>query len=152
MLFESVASAEVGKAKAEAKIDAELGPEGGKVQGHVGAMVALLKGEIPLKIRVRIPYTKKFLGIGVTGEATLLSAGAEVGGGVAINEGGKAFEATWGAKAGAGVGGLGLKGSVDVADAGDAYPHLSEKGSEPTEGAAAEGGGGAPGGGAKGED
>jgi|GEM_PF-471233 len=152
VLFESVASAEVGKAEAEVKIDGEIGPEGGKVQAHAGAMAAVLKGEIPIKIRLRIPYTKQFLGIGVTGEGTLLSAGAEAGGGVKINEGGKAFELTGGAKAGVGVGGLGVKGSVDVAEAGDDYPHLSEKGGESPKTPAAEGGGAGEPGGAKGEE
>ena len=155
VLFESVASGELGKAEAEVKADAEIGPKGGKIQAHAGVMAAVLKGEIPIKIRVRIPYTKQFLGIGVTGEGTLLSAGAEAGGGVKINEGGKAFEMTGGAKAGVGVGGLGVKGTVDVAEAGDDYPHLSEKGPEGSEASkapAAEGGGKAESGGAKGEE
>lgn len=62
VLFESVASAEVGKAEAEAKVDGELDLKkmGGKVQAHAGAMVAALKGEVPIKIRIRIPYTKQF--------------------------------------------------------------------------------------------
>lgn len=154
VLFESIPSVDLGKASAELKADAELDLKkmGGKVQVHAGAMAALLKGEIPIKIRLRIPYTKQFLGIGVTGEGSLLSAGAEVGGGVAINEKGKMFEVTGGAKAGVGVGGLGVKGSVDVAEAGDAYPHLSEKGSEAPEAPAGEGGGGGAPAGAKGEE
>jgi hypothetical protein len=155
VLFESVSSAEVGKVEGEAKGDAELDLKkmGGKVQVHAGIMAALLKLQVPLKIRLRIPYSKKFLGVGVTVEGTLLSAGAEIGGGVAINEGGKAFDWTWGAKAGVGVGGLGLKGSVDVADAGDDYPHLAEKSSESPDAPTARGGvGGEPGGGPKSEE
>lgn len=128
VLFESVASADLGKAEVELKAGGEvdLSKGEGKVEAGAGAMIAALKGEIPVKVRLRIPFTNQFLGLGVAAEGTLLSAGAEANLRGAINKDGKAVDVSWGAKAGAGVGGVGLKGSVDVAPADDAYPHLAQ--------------------------
>jgi uncharacterized Zn-binding protein involved in type VI secretion len=127
VLFESVPSADLGKAEVELKAGGEvdLSKGEGKVELGAGAMVAAAKGEIPLKVRLRIPFTNQFLGLGLTGEGTLLSAGAEANARGAINKDGKLFDGSLGAKAGAGVGGLGVKASVDIAPAGEAYPHLA---------------------------
>lgn len=128
VLFESVASADLAKAEVELKAGAEvdLSKREGKVEAGAGAMIAALKGEIPAKVRMRIPFTEQFFGLGVAAEGTLLSAGAEANARGAINTDGKALDVSWGAKAGAGVGGVGLKGSVDIAPAGEAYPHLAQ--------------------------
>jgi hypothetical protein len=80
-----------------------------------GGEAAGLNGELPLKLRIRIPYTTYYAGLGVTGKGTLLAVGAEAGFGVTINENGKLFDTTWGASAAIGPGGFGAKLSLDVA-------------------------------------
>ena len=127
VLFESVASADLVKAEVELKAagEVDLNKREGKVEGGAGAMIAAAKGEIPAKVRVRIPFTNQFLGLGVAAEGTLLSAGAEANLRAAINKDGKPLDFTAGAKVGAGIGGVGVKGSVDIAPAGEAYPHLA---------------------------
>ena len=116
VLFESVAEGDFLKGEADAKIVAEgdLAKRKGKLEAQAGIMGAVLKGELPLKIRLRIPFTSVYVGLGVTVEGTLLSAGAEAGAGVKVNDGKKFFEATAGAKAGVGIGGVGVKFGLDV--------------------------------------
>ena len=96
VLFESVASGDAVSGelavKAEAKGDLKAGK--GKVELIAGGEAAALKGELPLKLRIRIPYTTYYLGLGVTGKGTLLAVGAEAGGGVKINDG-KTFRGNW---------------------------------------------------------
>jgi len=114
--FESVAAGDVGTAsvKGAAKGDIDLSKASGKVELEAEAFAAVFKGEIPLKIRIRIPFTPYYVGLGVKAEASLLSIGASANARATINEGGKLFEASAGAKAGAGIGGVGLKASVDI--------------------------------------
>jgi uncharacterized Zn-binding protein involved in type VI secretion len=116
--FESVVSADVGQAGAEANLGAEFDASTGKgsAEAQLGAMAAGAKAEVPLKVRIRIPYTTYYLGLGVKVEGTLASAGAEAGAGIKYDQYGmKPFEATAGAKAGVGLGGVGVKFGVDVA-------------------------------------
>jgi uncharacterized Zn-binding protein involved in type VI secretion len=116
--LESVATGDAGQVSLDAQLGGELDASKGKgkVEVQAGAMVAALKAELPLKVRIRIPFTTYYLGLGVKAEGTLLSAGAEAGAGFAINEKeGKRFSATAGAKAGVGLGGAGIKFSLDVA-------------------------------------
>lgn len=128
VLFESVPSADLVKVEVEGKVAGELdlAKGGGKAEASLGAMVAAAKGEIPVKVRLRIPFTNQFLGLGVAVEGTLVSVGAEANARAAINSGGKAVDITVGAKVGAGVGGVGVKVSGDVAEAGESYPHLAQ--------------------------
>lgn len=115
--FESIAKGDVYAAEAEVQLyaEADLAQRKAVVEGQAGGMVAMLKGEIPLKIRIRIPNTEYYVGLGVTVEGSLLSAGAEAGGGIKINDGAKLVDLTGGAKVGAGVGGVGVKFGIDVA-------------------------------------
>jgi uncharacterized Zn-binding protein involved in type VI secretion len=128
VLFESVPSADLVKAEVEGKVAGEinLAKGGGKVEAGLGAMIAAAKGELPVKVRLRIPFTNQFLGLGVAVEGTLLSAGAEANARLAIKQDGKLFDTSWGAKAGVGVGGVGVKVSGDVAEPGESYPHLAQ--------------------------
>jgi hypothetical protein len=87
----------------------------GKVEFIGGAEAAVLKGELPLKLRIRVPFTTYYAGLGVTGKGTLLAVGAEAGVGVAVNEKGKLFGLTGGASAAIGPGGLGVKFSLEIA-------------------------------------
>lgn len=115
--FESIAKGDLVTGSAEASVGAELdlGKMEGKAEAQLGGLAAVLKGELPLKLRIRIPYTTAYLGLGVTVEGTLLSAGAEAGAGVSFDKDGpKMFEATAGAKAGMGLGGVGVKFGLDI--------------------------------------
>ncbi|MDB4985891.1 MAG: motif-containing protein [Myxococcaceae bacterium] len=115
--LESVAKGDAKAVEAEAQFygEVDLAKGAGVAELQVGAMGALLKGEIPLKVRLRVPSTEYYLGLGVTLEGSLISAGAEAGAGFTVNHGGKAFDWTGGAKVGAGLGGIGVKFGVDVA-------------------------------------
>lgn len=129
VLFESVPAGDLVKVEVEAKLGGEVDFEKakGKVEASAGALIAAAKGEIPVKIRLRVPFTNQFLGVGVTAEGSLLSAGAEANARAAFNENGKTAEFSVGAKAGAGLAGAGIKGTADLAPAGEDYPHLAEK-------------------------
>jgi uncharacterized Zn-binding protein involved in type VI secretion len=115
--FESVAKGDVYAAEAEVQVyaEADLAQRKAVVELQAGGMAAMIKGEIPLKVRIRIPHTEYYVGLGVTVEGSLLSAGAEAGFGLKINDGAKLFDGTAGAKVGAGVGGVGVKFGIDVA-------------------------------------
>lgn len=117
VLFESVLSGDAASGEASVKIEAEadLKARKGKVEAIAGGEIAALKAELPLKIRIRIPTTTYYLGLGVTGKATLLAVGAEAGVGAKVNDGKKLFEATGGASASIGPGGLGAKFSLELA-------------------------------------
>jgi uncharacterized Zn-binding protein involved in type VI secretion len=115
--FESVVSGDFVQGQVEANLGAEIDGQSGKVvaEAQAGGVVAALKGELPLKVRIRIPYTEYYVGLGVKVEGTLLSAGAEAGAGIKYDPGAmKPFEVTAGAKAGAGIGGAGIKFGLDV--------------------------------------
>jgi len=114
--FESVASGDLGKGEIKGAIKAEgdLAKRSGKVEAGADASVALLKGELPLKVRIRIPFTTYYVGLGVKVEGSLITAGAGANARVAINDGPKLFEASAGAKVGAGLAGAGVKFGVDV--------------------------------------
>lgn len=114
--FESVASADFVKGEAKATVGAEgdLAKRSGKIEAGADASVALLKGELPLKMRIRIPFTTYYVGLGVKVEGSLITAGAGANARLAINEGPKLFEASAGAKVGAGLAGAGAKFSVDI--------------------------------------
>lgn len=115
--FESIAKGDLISGSADAGLAAEvdLNDMKGSAEAQLGAIASVLKGELPLKIRIRIPYTSAYLGLGVTVEGTLLSAGAEAGAGISYDPTAiKTFELTAGAKVGAGVGGVGVKFGLDV--------------------------------------
>lgn len=122
MILESVAKLDVGAADAEGKVEGavDLSKGSGSASAQIGATAALLKGELPLKVRIRIPFTSAYLGLGVTGAATVGSVGVEAGVSGKINQKDeKTGQTTWfgigfGAGANAGVGGASLKFSVDV--------------------------------------
>jgi hypothetical protein len=119
--FESVVEGDFGEVRVEAELGGELDfseeKSKGKAEIKAGAFAAVLKGELPLKLRVRIPYTTYYVGLGVTLEGSLGSAGAEVGAGVKINDGKTFFAADAGAKAGVGAGGVGVKFGLDISGA-----------------------------------
>lgn len=98
-----------GEADLQAYGEVDLAKGKAVVEAQAGAMVAVLKGELPLKVNVPIPGTDLSVALGLTLEGTLFSAGAEAGGGVKINDGDKLVSGTWGAKVGAGLGGVGAK-------------------------------------------
>jgi len=114
--FESVASGDFIKGEVKGAIEAEgdLAKRSGKIEAGADASVALLKGELPLKMRIRIPFTTYYVGLGVKVEGSLITAGAGANARLAINEGPKLFEASAGAKVGAGLAGAGAKLSVDI--------------------------------------
>jgi uncharacterized Zn-binding protein involved in type VI secretion len=116
VIFESVAEGNIGKAEASANVGAEgdLSERKAKAEAKGEAMVALLKGELPLKVRVRIPFTSYYVGLGVKVEGTLITAGIGGEASVKVNDGKTMFSATAGAKVGAGLGGVGAKFGVDV--------------------------------------
>ena len=76
-------------------------------------MVAVAKGELPIKVNFNVPGSEYHIGLGVTLEGSLLSAGAEAGAGFRAEAG--AFDTEWGAKVGAGLGGVGVKFGFEVA-------------------------------------
>jgi uncharacterized Zn-binding protein involved in type VI secretion len=117
VIFESVASAAVGAAEAQAKADAsvDLLKAKGAVEGKIGGSAALAKASLPLKVRLRIPFTTYYAGLGVEGTATIGSVGAEAGGKVKVNDGKQLFEVSGGAGAHLG-GGLAAKFSLDVSE------------------------------------
>lgn len=116
VIFESVGSADALSAEAKVKVvaEADLSKGKGKILGKADAMASVLKGELPLKVRLRIPGTSWYVGLGVKVEGTLLSAGAAAEGGVTVNDGKTLFGVTGGAKAGAGIGGVGATFSFDI--------------------------------------
>jgi uncharacterized Zn-binding protein involved in type VI secretion len=114
VILESVASGDIGKvsAQVEAGGEVDLKERKGKVDARAGAMAYAAKGELPLKLRIRIPFTSHYVGLGVAVEGSV-SAGAEAHAGVKVNDGKKFFEGTAGAKAGLGLG-VGLKFGLDI--------------------------------------
>lgn len=116
VIFESVAKGDIGKGKAGAELGAEadLSKMKGKAEASVEGELAALKGELPLKVRVRIPFTSYYVGLGVKVEGAVLTIGGSAHAGVKINDGKTLFEATAGAKADAGLAGLGLNFGVDI--------------------------------------
>lgn len=122
MIVESVAKVDLGAADAEAKLEGKYDLKKGELDlgGKLGASAAAAKAELPLKVRLRIPFTSAYLGLGVTAAGTLGSVGAEVEGSVKVNqvdqETGKTvwFKGTGGGGAHVGVGGASLKFSLDV--------------------------------------
>jgi uncharacterized Zn-binding protein involved in type VI secretion len=117
VIFESVASVAVGAAEAQAKAEASVDLLKGKgaAEGKIGGSAALVKASLPLKMRLRIPFTTYYAGLGVESTATLGSVGAEAGGKVKVNDGKKLFEVSGGAGAHLG-GGLAAKFSLDVSE------------------------------------
>jgi uncharacterized Zn-binding protein involved in type VI secretion len=103
-----------GEAKADASAEWDAKKVKGKVEAAAGAEIALFKAKLPLNVKLRIPNTDMYLGLGLTVEASALSVGAEAGGGAALNKDGKAFKVDGGAKVGVGLFGVGAKFSVDV--------------------------------------
>jgi uncharacterized Zn-binding protein involved in type VI secretion len=122
VLFESVAKGDVGAAEAEAKLDGKYDLKKGQLSGafKLGASAAAAKAELPLKVRLRIPFTSAYLGLGVTAAGTLGSVGAEVQGSLKVNETdqetGKTvwFGTSGGGGAHLGVGGASVKFSLDI--------------------------------------
>jgi uncharacterized Zn-binding protein involved in type VI secretion len=117
VIFESVVSADVGAAEAEGKAEAhvDLGKGKGALEGKLGASAALAKATVPLKVRLRIPFTSYYGGLGVAGTATIGSVGAEAGGSIKVNDGKQLFSVSGGAGAHLG-GGLAAKFSIDVSE------------------------------------
>lgn len=115
--FDSVASTDAvaGEVSVQGEGEIDLAEGKGKIEAVVSAEAAVFKGELPLKLRIRIPFTTYYLGLGVTGKATLLALGGEAGAGVKINDGKKLFAGSMGASGSIGPGGLGVTFSLDVA-------------------------------------
>jgi uncharacterized Zn-binding protein involved in type VI secretion len=122
VIFESVAKADLGTAEAEAKAEGKYDLKKAQLsaEGKIGASAAVAKAELPLKMRLRIPFTSAYLGLGVTAAGTVGSVGAEVQGSLKVNETNQETgKTTWfgtslGGGAHAGVGGATLKLSLDV--------------------------------------
>jgi len=122
VILESVATIDAAAAEAEAVAEGKYDLKKAQlsVGGKIGASAAALKAELPLKVRLRIPFTSAYLGLGVTGAGTLGSVGAELEGSVKVNEVDQEtgayhwFRASGGGGAHVGVGGASLKFSVDV--------------------------------------
>jgi hypothetical protein len=68
----------------------------------------------PLKVKIPVPGTEYSLGLGLTLEASLFSAGVEGGFGAALNDGKKLIRVSGGAKAGAGLFGVGAKFGLEL--------------------------------------
>lgn len=118
VVFGATATGDIvkGSAKADASVDWDAKKAKGKAEASAGAEVALFKGELPLRVKIRIPETDLYLGLGLTVEASALSLGAEGGIGGKLNEDGEVFAGSMGAKVDAGLGGLGAKFSVDLGE------------------------------------
>jgi uncharacterized Zn-binding protein involved in type VI secretion len=117
VIFESVVSADVGAADAEGKLEAnvDLAKAKGALEGKLGGSAAAAKATIPLKVRLRIPFTSYYAGVGLAGTATFGSVGAEAGGAIKVNDGKELFSVSGGAGAHLG-GGLAAKFSLDVSE------------------------------------
>jgi hypothetical protein len=103
-----------GSAKGDVSADWDAKKAKGKIGALASAEIAVFKGELPLRVKIRIPETSMYLGLGVTVEASALSLGGEAGGELAVNKDGKVFDLDGGAKLDAGLVGLGAKFSVDL--------------------------------------
>lgn len=116
VIFESVAEGNIGDAEASIKGEVEGSLKDRKLsaEAKADALAAVLKGELPLKVRLRIPFTSYYLGLGLKVEGTLLSLGAGANASAKVNDGNTLFSVSAGAKAGAGIGGLGAKFGLDV--------------------------------------
>jgi uncharacterized Zn-binding protein involved in type VI secretion len=112
--FEAVAKGDIGAVEAQGQLaaDMDLLHGEGAIEGQVGGSAALAKGELALKLKILLPGTGEYLALGITPEISGPGAGAEAGGGVAINKNGKLFDWTGGAKANAGLFGVGVKFGV----------------------------------------
>jgi uncharacterized Zn-binding protein involved in type VI secretion len=117
VLWEVGAKGDVGKASVEGKVAAEGSLKEGKVvveaKGSIGAVSAA--ASIPLKVRIRIPWTEHYVGIGLTLEGTGPGLGAEAGGDIKVNDGQTFFSAGAGAKVTPLAAGVGVKASLDIA-------------------------------------
>jgi uncharacterized Zn-binding protein involved in type VI secretion len=103
-----------GEAHAKFIAEADVKKRELELAGQAGAEAAVLQGDLPLKLRLRIPFTSYYLGLGVTLHGSLLSAGAEAGGHATVNSHGKLLDLNGGAKVGAGIGGVGINFGLDV--------------------------------------
>lgn len=109
----------IGRAKVHAQVGGGRREDGGLVAGaHAGAKASVVEGEITGSWK--IPLGKDWaITLGVTGEGSLLSAGASYGGGVTWGAEGADGKRRWGidkwgASAGAGIFGGGAKISIGV--------------------------------------
>ena len=111
-LFEGVWEMNVGhvEAKGNAYGDVDLAKAKGSVKAEIDAEAAGLKVKAPIGVKVAIPWTEKYLSIGVAPEVSALSVG---GGAGAKLENGKAEV---GAKIGLGLVGGGAKLNVGIVD------------------------------------
>jgi uncharacterized Zn-binding protein involved in type VI secretion len=127
VLFEATPQLDVVKLEADVKAGVELDPAqgAGKLEAKASLSAAPLKAEVPLKIRMRIPYTDQFLGVTIRPEVSLLPVNLEAGGGIALKGDGKTPDRTLGVKVGNGIVGAGISVSFDV---GPAEPASPEKG------------------------
>jgi uncharacterized Zn-binding protein involved in type VI secretion len=82
---------------------------------QAGFAVAAAEAELPARLRIRIPGTAHYLGLGVTPQVAALGVGAEAGAGANLDPTAGRFELTAGAKVSLGVG-AGIKFSIDVSD------------------------------------
>lgn len=115
IMFESVASADLGAASVEASAvgEVDLKKGKGKAEAKIGGMVAVAKASVPLKVRVLIPFTSYYLGMGVNATGSVGALGGEASASVKVNEGKKLFEGSFGAGASLGAG-ASAKFSLDV--------------------------------------
>lgn len=106
-----------GEAKALASVD--LAKREASAEAKVGGIAAVAKGQIHGALKVRIPFTTHYVGVGGTAEGSLGSIGAEVGLGGYINKADpvtgvkKLFKLDGGGRLAGGVG-AGLKFSLEI--------------------------------------
>lgn len=115
IMFESVASADLGSVSGDVNVGGEIdvAKRKGKAELKAGGMVAMAQASVPLKVRILIPFTSAYLGLGVTASGHAGALGAEAGASLKVNDGKKFFETSAGAGASLGAG-ASVKFSLDV--------------------------------------
>ena len=98
-------------AEGSLELSATANKDGVGVKAKAGGMLAYLKGTLEGGVSIPIPFTSHAITRGAKAEGTLLSAGAEAEASAGYTKE-KGYQATLGAKVGAGLGGVGLGFSV----------------------------------------
>jgi hypothetical protein len=86
---------------------------GGELQA--GGMLAAAAAELPVRLRIRIPGSASYLGIGVTPQFTVLGLAAQAGVAAKLDPAKRRFELSSGTKGSVGIG-AGIKFSIDLSE------------------------------------
>lgn len=115
--LEAILKEDLGTASldAAAAMEASVDDVTYRAELQVGGAIAAAEAELPVRLRIRIPGTAHYLGLGVTPQVAALGVGGDAGARATLDPKARRFELSAGAKVSLGVG-AGTKFSIDVSE------------------------------------